>query len=314
MEQYRAAPLSALGGRPTPAALHFLRSHFPYPEVGEWSVEVAGAVDRPRAFTVDDLRRFEQRTEIVVLECAGHRRTELSPPVEGLPWGVGAVSQATWSGPALARVLEQVGPTPEATQVVFSGADGDGEFARAISLDKVRDEATMLALTIDGQTIPVELGGPLRAIVPGHYAVDSVKWVRRIEVVTEPFRGHFQSEDYCLFEADGVPDGAELHELPVTSLVTGTERTRVAGVAWGGEVARVDVQVDDGPWVEAALGEALGPFAFTPWELEVHLAPGSHTAAARATDSAENTQPERPLWNSRGYANNAVHRVPFDLD
>lgn len=315
MEQHRPAPLSTLGDRPTPAALHFLRSHFPYPDVGdEWAVEVAGAVERPRSFTLDDLHAFEQGSELVVLECAGHRRTELSPPVEGLPWGVGAVSQATWSGPALARVLEQAGPAPEATQVVFSGADGDGAFARAISLDKARDEATMLALAIDGREIPVELGGPLRAIVPGHYAVDSVKWLRRIDVVVEPFRGHFQSEDYCLFEAAGVPNGTELNVLPVTSLVTATERTRIAGVAWGGEIARVHVQVDDGPWVEAALGDPLGPYAFTSWELALDLEPGAHTAASRATDAGGNTQPERPLWNARGYANSSVHRVDFDLD
>jgi DMSO/TMAO reductase YedYZ molybdopterin-dependent catalytic subunit len=315
MEQHRPAPLSALGERPTPPALHFLRSHFPNPVVGQdWALDVTGAVERPRSFTLHDLCGFEQRSQLVVLECAGHRRTDFGPPVEGLPWGAGAVSQATWSGPSLARVLEQAGPAPEAIQVVFSGADGDGAFARAISLDKARDEATMLALAIDAQEIPVELGGPLRAIVPGHYAVDSVKWLRRIEVVVEPFRGHFQSEDYCLFDADGVPDGTELNELPITSLVTATERTRIAGVAWGGEIDRVDVQVDDDPWVEATLGEALGRYAFTPWELAVDLAPGSHTAAARATDRAGNTQPERPLWNARGYANSSVHRVAFDLD
>ena len=94
----------------------------------------------------------------------------------------------------------------------------------------------------------------------------------------------------------------------MTSLVTVTERTRIAGVAWGTEIARVDVEID-GAWHEATLGAALGPFAFTPWELAVALAPGSHTAAARATDTAGNTQPARPLWNARGYANTRVHRV-----
>ena len=47
MEQYRAAPLSSLGDRPTPAALHFLRSHFPYPEVGR----VVDRGDRRRGAT-----------------------------------------------------------------------------------------------------------------------------------------------------------------------------------------------------------------------------------------------------------------------
>jgi DMSO/TMAO reductase YedYZ molybdopterin-dependent catalytic subunit len=302
--EYRAAPLSALHGGSTSAELHFRRNHFPYPEAGAgWTLEAGGMV-----LSLADVRRLGSRSEHVVLECAGHRRTELDPPVDGLPWGAGAVSQGEWTGAPLGAVLAEAGLGPNGTQVVLAGADGDGAFARAISLAKATDDATLVAWELDGAPIPAGLGGPLRAIVPGHYAVDSVKWLRRIEVVAEPFRGHFQAEDYCLFGAEGVPDGAELHELPVSSLVTSS--TAIAGVAWGGAgVARVDVRIDDGPWVAATLGEPLGPYAFVPWELAVELAGGPHTVEARATDAEGNAQPERPLWNRRGYANSSVHRV-----
>jgi DMSO/TMAO reductase YedYZ molybdopterin-dependent catalytic subunit len=317
-EEYRAAPLAALDGSPMPAELHFVRSHFPPPD-GDWTLEIGGAVARPLALSPDDLRRFGEVSEHVVLECAGHRRTELTPPVEGLPWGAGAVSHGLWTGAPLARVLAEVEPLPEAAFVVLTGADGESAFARAISLAKARDEATLLALALDGAPVPRELGGPLRAVVPGHYAVDSVKWLRRIEVVTEPFRGHFQAADYCLFGAQGVEDGTQLAELPVTSLVTTPEagsgidpgETRIAGVAWGGRgaIATVHVRVDGGPWRPADLREPLGQHAFVPWELTVDLGPGESTIAARATDGEGNVQPEQPLWNRRGYANSSIHRV-----
>ena len=34
----------------------------------------------------------------MVLECAGHRRNEYQPNTAGLQWGVGAVSEAQWTG------------------------------------------------------------------------------------------------------------------------------------------------------------------------------------------------------------------------
>ncbi len=304
-----AAELAALHGGSTSAARHFRRNHFPVPEAPPGSVEVAGAVANPLRLDLEELQRFDAVELDVVLECAGHRRTELDPPVEGLPWKEGAVSQGRWGGARLAAVLADAQPGADAVEVVFAG---DESFARSIPIRQALDGPALIAWSLDGEPIPRELGGPLRAIVPGNYAVDSVKWLRTIVVATEPFDGLFQVDDYCLVGADGVPDGTQLHELPVTSLVTTTERTRIAGVAWGAEVARVDVDVD-GQQHEATLAKPLGPYSFVPWELEVDLAPGPHTATSRATDTAGNTQPERPLWNARGYANNAVHRVNFLL-
>jgi DMSO/TMAO reductase YedYZ molybdopterin-dependent catalytic subunit len=321
-ESYRAAELGALHGGSTSGPLHFRRNHYAFPEVEPdgWTVEVAGAVENPLRLDRGALERFGVRADDVVLECAGHRRIELEPPVAGLPWGVGAVSQGRWSGAPLARILEAALPRADALEVVLVGGDGGGDdtFARAIPLDKARDDATLLAWTLDGAEIPLELGGPLRAVVPGHYAVDSVKWLRRIVVATEPFRGHFQENDYRYHGAERLPDGTPLRELPVTSLVTAPQDgaslrpgpVRIAGVAWGGvAIALVEVRVDEGPWRAATLAPALGPFAFTPWELEAELSAGPHILVARATNAAGNAQPDRPLWNARGYGNSSVHRI-----
>lgn len=232
----------------------------------------------------------------------------------GVPWGAGAVSQAGWTGTPLAHVLKRAGVGPGAVEVVLQGADGEGEFARAIPLAKALDPVTLLAWEVDGEEIPQDLGGPLRALVPGHYAVDSVKWLRRIEVVTEPFRGFFQAEDYCFFGAEGIPEGTALRELAVSSLITETRAERgvvaVRGVAWSAApIERVDLRVDAGPWLETVLEKPLGPHAFTPWSVQVALEAGEHGLASRATDGGGRVQPERPVWNELGYGNNSVHRV-----
>ena len=53
----------------------------------------------------------------------------------------------------------------------------------------------MLAYAMNGQPLrPARL--PVRLVVPGWYAVASVKWLTDIRVVAEPFRGFFQDTHY----------------------------------------------------------------------------------------------------------------------
>ena len=326
----RSTPLEALELGETPTDLHFRRNHFAYPDVGTapWVLEVAGAVKRPLRLTVSDLRDCRERTLDVVLECAGHRRAELEPRVAGLPWGAGAVSQARWTGVLLGCVLREAEPLPGACEAVLVGADRgvhdpagrEIEFARSIPLDKALQRDSLVAWAMNGKPLTPEHGAPLRAVIPGHYAVDSVKWLHRVDVVTEPFRGFFQETDYRFVGAQGVPNGTEVRAVPVHSLVTSpaegdvlsTGLATLRGVAWGGSgIARVEISVDGGTWIPADLEESTGTYAFRRWSLSWEASPGSHQVAARATDRDGATQPARPLWNVRGYGNHSVHHVDF---
>jgi DMSO/TMAO reductase YedYZ molybdopterin-dependent catalytic subunit len=80
------ADLSALHGGSTSAAAHFRRNHFPFPANAPGAIEVEGAVAQPLRLDLPGLRRFGLVEHDVVLECAGHRRAELDPPGEGVPW------------------------------------------------------------------------------------------------------------------------------------------------------------------------------------------------------------------------------------
>jgi DMSO/TMAO reductase YedYZ molybdopterin-dependent catalytic subunit len=42
---------------------------------------------------------------------------------------------------------------------------------------------------MNGEELPPEHGFPVRAIVPGWYAMASVKWLQRIIVVDRPING-----------------------------------------------------------------------------------------------------------------------------
>ena len=55
-------------------------------------------------------------------------------------------------------------------------------------------------------------------------------------------------------------------------------------------VEKVEVQLDDGPWVECELTTPLSGKAWVQWRAEVDAAPGDHTARVRATDGDGVTQ------------------------
>jgi DMSO/TMAO reductase YedYZ molybdopterin-dependent catalytic subunit len=329
---WRPTPLSALELRDIPTELHFVRDHFAPPTVDSatWRLDVRGSA-RSLILDARALRSLPRRTLNVVLECAGHRRAEFQPMPPGLPWSAGAICEARWSGASLAAVLELVGVPVDAAEVVLEGADagqvdgfeGNHRFARSLPLEKAFDRDVLLADEMNGEPIRLEHGGPVRVIVPGWYATDSVKWIDRIWFTAEPFGGVFQAHDYRFREPGDPGPGRRMTALPVSALITtpgngdvvlAGDDMPVRGAAWGGtgEIAEVLVQVDGGAWSPACLARATGRYAKTNWEVHYALSPGKHEIACRAIDGAGQAQPDLPPQNAQGYANNAIHRVTIE--
>ena len=322
----RPAPLGSLLENVTDTASHYRRNHFRYPKIepAAWRLPITGAVDHAYQLSLDDLRRMDRKAAAVLLECAGHRRTEFQPPISGVQWNLGALSQAQWAGAALAEVLREAGLRADAAEVVlhgadsgaFSGIDGVHTFSRSIPLAKALHPDTILAYEMNGADLPIEHGAPVRAVVPGWYAMDSVKWLTSIEVVTSPFRGVFQEHDYRFQAAESTGIGTRIDEMLVHSLfVSVSEGDEVStsvelrGIAWGGDgVASVAVSVDNGPYQPAMIKNS-GPYQRSLWSVELRLVAGQRELAVRATDASGRTQPDAPIWNKRGYVNNSVQRI-----
>jgi DMSO/TMAO reductase YedYZ molybdopterin-dependent catalytic subunit len=322
-----ASPLSALALEQMPTGAHFRRDHFPLPGLDRstWRLAVGGSVERPLELALEELQRLPRRELTVVLECAGHRRSELRPEPAGIPWRTGAVSEAVWAGTPLAEVLEFAGLRAGAQFVLLEGADrgpfrGEGEFAfaRALPLEKALHPDTLLAWEMNSEPLPEGHGLPVRAVVPGWYATDSIKWLARVAVLDRPFEGPFEAVDYRIPSADGT-NGTRLTNLAVHALFTSVadgdrvpaDEPTLRGIAWGGDggVASVELSIDGGEWAPAALERPAGTYARVRWSFPWHAVPGLHTVAVRATDGAGTTQPESPRWNPSGYANSSVQRL-----
>lgn len=324
----------------TPVELFYVRNHAPVPEVdpAAFRLAVDGLVRRPLSLSLEELRRDFPAVEVpATLQCAGNRRDELIRvrPVPGeTPWSAGAIGHARWRGVPLAAVLEAAGVAAGAAHVAFAGMDRvekRGErfaFGASIPLAKARDPRVVLAWEINGAPLPPEHGFPLRVVVPGYIGARSVKWVGSIRVREAPSDNYYQARSYKLFPPGVGPEEADwsrglmLGELSLTS-VMGRPRAgeevaaglvAVRGYAMAGgdrTVERVEVSADGGRSWTVAEHEPAPPGVWSLWRVDLELPEGEHELVCRAWDSAANTQPERvePLWNFKGYMNNAWHRV-----
>ena len=307
----------------TPNDEFFTVKHYNLPEFAptEWQLEIHGLVERPITLSLDDIKARETIDVPFTLECSGNH---------GLPFLIGAVGNAVWTGTPLAPLLQEAGVLAEGTEVVFWGADlGPQEvngveyteqFARSMSLAEAMDPRNILCWGMNGESLPAEHGAPIRLIAPGWYGVANVKWLQRIEILDRPFEGRFMAREYVTIreeERDGVtlarftsvgPDRLKSVPAKVTRL---DDQHRIIGVAYGAPIARVDVRIDDGEWIETTIEKHEdSEHTWEIWSFDWgQPASGEHTITSRAIDTVGNVQPamDDPIiadkltfWESNG--------------
>jgi DMSO/TMAO reductase YedYZ molybdopterin-dependent catalytic subunit len=311
-------PFSSLDSFLTPTKSFYVRTHFPIPAIDRdaWWLHVEGEVEKTFAINYEQLMTLESVTAPVTLECAGNNRSFLEPKVKGVQWHLGAVSTAEWTGVRLSTLLEPAGLKTNACEVILEGADcgipeepksspGELTFARSIPLEKARRDV-LLAYKMNGDELPPEHGFPLRAIVPGWYAMASVKWLQRIIVTDRPFTGYYQTLDYAYWERrDDIAELKPLTEIQVKAqialpteaeIVPANSSVCVSGGAWAcdTEITKVELSTDGGAnWSDTRLVGAGKPNAWRFWEFDWQTPsqPGKRTLIARATDSLGRRQP-----------------------
>lgn len=341
---YNAEPPPAVlaGSDITPIDAFYARNHGRFPDIApqQWRLAVDGRVERPLVVTYEQLiSEFDQHDLVATLACAGNRRDELLRvrPIPGKePWAHGAISTAQWRGVRLADVLAAAGAHREdGLHVAFQASDIAEEarpvqpYGGSIPLTKAMSHEVLLAWRMNAEPLPRAHGGPVRVVVPGYIGARSVKWVSAITVRRGPSENYFQAHDYRILPAEADTDsvaageGISLSSLALNcDILDPTDGDRVPrgrltirgyGIAGDGRrVERVDVSLDEGlTWRQAVLHPATGRWSWRPWSLVADVAPGPLHITARAWDETGAAQPEwpAPLWNPRGYGNNAWARV-----
>lgn len=332
------APPAALIGETTPTELHYVRSNFALP-AHDGTLEIGGAVGAPTTLTLDDLRAMPAHDRTVTLECAGNGRLDMRPLPTGEPWGDFAVSTARWTGALLHEVLASAEPESNGIELLAQGADhgpyhlrailpetdqDNLTFARSLPIELATDPASgiLIAYEMNGQPLGRDHGAPFRLIVPHWYAVASVKWLKRLDVLTEPFTGEFQTGHYMYQWPDRHQEPVSLMRVraritdPAPGSTIGLGTHTVRGKAWSGTgpITRVDVSLTgEGDWQPAQVERARSDHQWQDWSFTWESdSVGRHTLRARATDAAGNVQPDVPPWNRLGYGNNAIEVIYVD--
>ena len=280
---------------------------FPDAAPASWTLSVDGQVERPGNMTYEQLRALPARSMVALIECAGNSRNTVSPPLPRSFLNNGYVGNAEWRGVPLNAVLDHVGVKPGTREIVLEGADrgkvpsatAEIAFAKTSPIDKALHPATLLVYEMNGVPLPRQYGGPLRVLVPGWYGTYSVKWIRRIEAIDQPFDGVFMTKSWRLRQRrDGFPREESVTQIVVKSLIVSpaagdklaTGEHRIQGVAWSGgkDITSVQVTADAGAtWRAARLLAPQATYAWRLWEFPWRVtSAGTYTLMARATDTS----------------------------
>ena len=308
----------------TPNDKFFSIAHFNRPviDASTWKLEIGGLVKKPTALTLADIKARPRQEVTFTVECSGNT---------GLPFFNGGIGNARWAGTPLAPILEEAEVLDSGIEVVFWGAD-EGEitraddvkfkqnFARSMSLAEAMDPKNILCYEMNGTPLPPDNGFPLRLIAPGWYGIANAKWLKRIDVRDQRFENRFMGRDYVTLreeEHNGETvwvetsvGRARLKSAPARVTRTGNDY-RIVGAAWGAPIDRVEVKIDDGPWMPATIDEAdKAEFAWKMWSIDwPNPAAGEHTVTSRAIDTSGNVQPamsdpwiakKHTYWESNG--------------
>jgi DMSO/TMAO reductase YedYZ molybdopterin-dependent catalytic subunit len=332
-------PFDQLGDFITPSELFYIRSHFPTPELNPaaYLLSIRGAVLNELSLSYADIRAMPSRTCVATLECAGNSRVFLVPPAPGAQWELGAVGNAEWTGVPLSVLLESAGLADDVCDLVLEGADrgvpkeepkppGPISYARSIPRARAMEPDVLVAYQMNGRDLTPDHGYPLRAVVPGHYGMASVKWLTDIIAATQPFQGYWQTSDYGYWDdSEGTPVRRPLAEMKLKSQIARPrvyERLEpdrpytIFGAAWAGatDVTEIWISLDGGAsWVQGEFLDPINRYAWRRWKYDwiTPSQPGRYTLLARARGADQHAQPDGHNPNFGSYV--IDHPLPIEV-
>lgn len=285
-------------------------SHYGKPKVdlAQWRLDLTGFVRKPRSYTLADLQKLPRRDIHATLECGGNGA--------GIGF-MGAIGNVKWTGTPLAPILREAGLLKRAREVVFYGADEKTEkirdqevlqrFARSLTVEHAQQSEVMLAWAMNDQPLNDVHGAPVRLVVPGWFGIAWVKWLTRIDLIDRRFMGKWMAREYVTLRGEehpGEPTNwreTSVCNMNVKSIAARVVRRpdgvhRITGAAWsdGTPLKRVEVRIDDGPWLPAVIEKkpVRDRFTWSFWRLDWKDAtPGEHTVVSRAIDEDGRVQP-----------------------
>jgi DMSO/TMAO reductase YedYZ molybdopterin-dependent catalytic subunit len=159
--------------------IYSIGSSLPTIDPVSYRLRIDGAVERPVTLALDDLRALPRATQVSDFHC-----------VTG--W---SVEDVAWGGVRFSDLLSAARPL--STAAVLRFVSDEVPYDDTLTLEQALAPDVMLALDMDGAPLSRPHGAPARVVVPRMYGYKSVKWVTRIELLTDTdHRGYWEQRGY----------------------------------------------------------------------------------------------------------------------
>ena len=248
--------------------------------VDDWELRVHGLVEQEVTLRFKDLLDAQLIESHVTLTCVSN------------PVGGNLAGNAKWLGLPIREVLARAKPKDGADMVLSTSIDG---FSASTPLEVLQDgRDAMLAIGMNGEPLPLEHGYPVRMVVPGLYGfVSATKWVVDLEVTRfADNKAYWTNRGWS--ERGLIKTMARV-EVPKSFAKLPAGKVAVGGTAWAQTrgIRKVEIQIDNGDWVETTLSAEASAITWRQWSYEWDATPGPHYIKVRATDGTGEVQTDK---------------------
>ncbi len=252
-------------------------------DVADWKLRIVGMVENEVEIGWDELLALPLEESAVTLACVSNEV------------GGDLIGNALWLGYPIRHLLERAKPSADADMVLSRSIDG---FTASTPIEALTDDSrvAMLAVGMNGDTLPLEHGFPVRMVVAGLYGyVSATKWITELKVTRFDKETAYWT-DRGWSEKGPIKTSSRI-DVPRAGTAVPAGRVTVAGVAWAQHIgiSGVQVRVDEGPWQDARLADPINIDTWLQWVWDWDATPGAHELQVRATDTYGKTQSETRL-------------------
>ena len=320
LEFHLSTPLQDSVGTIQASSLHYVAttkgSFIPDIDPAKHTLMIDGLVDRPRIFTMADLRRFPSVSRFHFIECSGNSASFRHKNVQE---SHGLTSNAEWTGVLLSTLFKECGVQPKGTWFVAEAAE-EIKGASTIPINKGMSDV-IVAYGMNGEPLRPQQGFPVRLIVPGFEGIFNTKWLRHIKVVDQ-YQLNMNDFGHLRRDAREAALGYQIGPKSVITYPSGGQKLpergwyEITGLAWsgGGAIRKVEVSTDGGKsWHLAQLKGTPHPMAHTRFGFMWNWQGDEHVLLSRTTDELGQIQPTvEQVAKALGVPYTPAFRVPMN--
>jgi DMSO/TMAO reductase YedYZ molybdopterin-dependent catalytic subunit len=165
--------------RPFPFNAYYDEDQAPEVDPATWKLEISGLVDNKKPWTLDELHKLPEVSQITRHCC-----------VEG--WS----AIGSWQGAMLSDFLKRIGADTRAKYVWFKCAEG---YTNTIDMASALHPQTQMTFKYDHKLLPRAYGFPMKIRIPTKLGYKNPKYVVAMEVTNTDKGGYWENQGYNWF-------------------------------------------------------------------------------------------------------------------